>query len=311
MKHAVCCCLPRYNRNTPARPFLKWAGGKSQILPELRAGYPAALGDGIRKYAEPFVGGGAVLFDVLNRYELDEVYASDINRELIHTYQCIRDRADELIKLLGCLEAQYLRADPGTRKKLYYAKRELFNEFKLCGSTDTEIAALFIFLNRTCFNGLYRVNSKGEFNVPQGSYKNPAICIPDNLRAVSEKLQKVRIVCADYTQSSCFIDKYTFAYFDPPYRPLSVTASFTSYAQHGFDDDAQAKLARFIDRMSERGAYVVASNSDPKNSDESDNFFDALYAKHIVQRISASRAINSVGNNRGRVSELLIANYIP
>jgi DNA adenine methylase len=276
----------RINRNL--KPFVKWAGGKAQILDEIRAKYPTGLGTTITKYAEPFVGGGAVLFDLLSRYELREVYISDVNRELIHTYKTIRDKASDLVGALSELENSYLPADEKMRKSMYYANRDRFNALKTAHDTSVELAALFIFLNRTCFNGLYRVNAKGGYNVPQGSYKNPKICDSDNLRAVSEVLQGVTIVCGDYKLSREFIDERTFAYFDPPYRPLTATASFTAYAQDGFGDEQQIELARFIDEMSERGAWVVASNSDPKNADESDNFFDALYSRHTIQRISAS-----------------------
>jgi DNA adenine methylase len=289
------------------KPFVKWAGGKSQILADIRAKYPQGLGGGIRKYAEPFVGGGAVLFDVLKSYSLDGVYISDVNRELIHAYITIRDNAEKLIEALAELEMQYLSAAGGARKEMYYVKRDRFNALKLANDTSVELAALFIFINRTCFNGLYRVNSRGEYNVPQGSYKNPTICDAGNLRALAAVLQGVTIVWGDYKQSADFIDGDTFAYFDPPYRPLTATASFTAYAQNGFGDAQQIELAQFIDKMGERGAWIVASNSDPKNADESDDFFDELYAKHIVERICASRAINSVGAERGRVSELLIA----
>ncbi|MDR1686179.1 MAG: DNA adenine methylase [Desulfovibrio sp.] len=292
----------------PAKPFLKWAGGKSQILSEIRAKYPTGLGNTITKYAEPFVGAGAVLFDVLSSCILLDVYISDINRELIQTYICIRDEIDELLEKLKTLERRYLRADDNKRNYIYYKCRERFNFLKLSDSKSPELAALFIFLNRTCFNGLYRVNRKGEYNVPMGSYRNPTICDADNLRAVSHNLQGAIVVCADFKESRNFIDKNTFAYFDPPYRPLTVTSSFTSYSQDGFDDRAQADLARFIDSMSEKGAYIIASNSDPKNIDSADNFFDELYAKHKIHRISASRMINSVGDSRGKISELLIVN---
>lgn len=289
-----------------ARPFVKWAGGKGQILHEIRKKYPARLGGGINKYAEPFIGGGAVLFDVLNRYSLDEIYISDINQELIHTYISIRDCIDELIQELYGYEKEYLTAGADERKSIYYEKRERFNTLKMNRDNSPELAALFIFLNRTCFNGLYRVNAKGGFNVPQGGYKNPCICDEENLRSVSRKLNGVTIVCGHYKLASEFIDHNTFAYFDPPYRPLSATAKFTAYAQDGFDDTAQAELAMFIDEISERGAYVVASNSDPKNIDKHDDFFDKLYARHEIIRIEASRAINSNGAKRGKVSELLI-----
>ncbi|MDR3158936.1 MAG: Dam family site-specific DNA-(adenine-N6)-methyltransferase [Zoogloeaceae bacterium] len=289
-----------------ASPFVKWAGGKSRILAAIHARYPAELGARVHKYAEPFVGGGAVLFDVLNGYALEDVFISDINRELIHAYTTIRDDVEGLVTDLSALEAEYRAADDATRKAMYYARRERFNVLKAAGDMRMELAALFIFLNRTCFNGLYRVNSRGAYNVPQGRYKNPAICDAENLRAVSNVLQDVTIVCGDYRLSRGFIDERTFAYFDPPYRPLSATANFTAYAQSGFGDEEQIALARFIDAMSERGAWVVASNSDPKNADENDDFFDVLYARHAIARIDAARAINSIGNRRGCVRELLI-----
>jgi len=291
-----------------AKPFTKWAGGKSQILREIRAKYPVELGGRINKYAEPFIGGGAVLFDILNNYVMDEVYISDINQELIHTYITVRDRVDELIQILQDYENKYLSIDTDERKIMYYENRDKFNKLKLGRSKTSELAALFIFLNRTCFNGLYRVNAKGGFNVPQGRYKNPCICDEVNLRNVSEKLRGANIVCGDYKLASDFIDSRTFVYFDSPYRPLTATANFTSYSQNGFDDTAQAELAGFIDKISERGVYFVASNSDPKNVDEFDNFFDKLYSRHSIYRIEAGRAINSNGAKRGKVSELLITN---
>ena len=290
------------------KPFLKWAGGKSQILDNIRDRYPAGLGDTITKYAEPFVGGGAVLFDVISRYNMKNVYISDINHELIRTYTTIRDDITGLIVLLKELETRYLEANDEVRKEIYYASRERFNVLKSEGDESAEIAALFVFLNRTCFNGLYRVNSHGAFNVPQGSYKNPTICDEPNLRAVSEKLQNIKILCADYRESRNFIDSNTFVYFDPPYRPLTATASFTSYAEHVFGDKEQAELAAFIDELSQCGASIVASNSDPKNTNENDDFFDRLYARYEITRIYAVRAINSVGSSRGKISELLICN---
>ena len=291
-----------------AKPFVKWAGGKSQILKEIRQKYPAELGGRINKYAEPFIGGGAVLFDVLNHYALNEVYISDINQELIHTYVTIRDSVDELIQVLKGYEDEYLPADTDERKVIYYKNRDKFNKLKLDDDKSPELATLFIFLNRTCFNGLYRVNAKGNFNVPQGSYKNPCICDEVNLRAVSQRLQGATIVCGDYKLAAEFIDDKTFAYFDPPYRPLSATSNFTAYTQYDFDDASQAVLAEFIDKISEKGAHVVASNSDPKNVDLADDFFDKLYSQHKILRIEASRAINSNGAKRGKVSELLIVN---
>ena len=220
----------------------------------------------------------------------------------------VRDNVDSLIEILKVLEQEYLPAKADVRKNVYYIKRERFNTLKTLQDETPELAALFIFLNRTCFNGLYRVNAKGGYNVPQGSYNKPCICDEGNLRSASDKLKNVTIVCGNYDAVQDFIDERTFAYFDPPYRPLTTSSSFTSYAQDGFDDAAQASLARFIDEMSGRGAWVVASNSDPTNIDEGDDFFDRLYARHQISRIEANRAINSVGNGRGRIRELLIAN---
>lgn len=292
-----------------AKPFVKWAGGKSQILDDIRAKYPAGLGTTITKYAEPFVGGGAVLFDVLSRYTLDAVYISDINLELIATYTAIRDNTDTLISCLSEMQSDYWQADENTRKTYYYAKRDRFNELKAAQSDSVEIAALFIFLNRTCFNGLYRVNAKGGYNVPMGNYKKPSICDAENLQSVSACLQRVQIICSDYQSSRDFIDSNTFAYFDPPYRPLSATSSFTAYAQDGFGDTEQAQLARYIDELSDKGAFVIASNSDPKNTNADDDFFDSLYNKHTIVRVSANRMINSSASGRGKINELLITSY--
>jgi DNA adenine methylase len=271
--------------------------------------YPSGLGKTVIKYAEPFVGGGAVLFDILSNYNMEEVYISDINRELILTYKTIRDNISDLISCLKILENSYLPANDDKRKEIYYSNRVLFNNYKKRELNTPELAALFIFLNRTCFNGLYRVNSKGEFNVPQGSYKNPCICDEDNLKAVSKSLQNVKIVCDDYKSSRSFIDNNTFAYFDPPYRPLTVSSNFTSYTKDGFNDENQCELAEFIDQVSKRGASIIASNSDPKNVDNDDSFFDDLYSDYKIFRISASRAINSISSGRGKINELLIASY--
>jgi len=289
------------------KPFLKWAGGKSQILREIQKFYPAGLGTLITKYAEPFVGGGAVLFDIISGYKFREIYISDINRELIAAYMTIRDNADELIGTLRNIESQYLPADEDVRKEIYYANRDRFNVLKAIGDESIELAALFIFLNRTCFNGLYRVNSRGAFNVPQGRYKNPTLCDETNLLAISKALKNVNIVCGDYRLSREFIDDKTFAYFDPPYRPLNATSNFTAYSNDCFGDKEQELLARFVDEMRTRGATILASNSDPKNADSCDDFFDRLYSRHRITRINACRAINSVASSRGKIHELLIS----
>lgn len=302
----------RYNGNDEkkVKPFLKWAGGKGQLITEIEKYYPFSDGK-ITKYAEPFVGGGAVLFDILGKYELEEIYISDINAELINTYRIIRDDIDELISILKVMQSEFVPLDTERRKVYYLCKREQFNDLKVNGdeSINIEKAALMIFLNKTCFNGLFRVNKKGLFNVPMGSYKNPLICDELNLRAVSENLQKVTIVCRDYRKSADFIDNKTFVYFDPPYRPITDTASFTAYTENLFNDNEQIELAKFVDEMHRKGAKVVISNSDPKNSNTEDNFFDNIYSTHKIKRVEATRMINSKSEARGKIKELLISNF--
>ena len=255
----------RYNRTEEkaVKPFLKWAGGKGQLIKEIERYYPFENGK-ITKYAEPFVGGGAVLFDILSKYDLDEVYISDINAELINTYRIIRDDVDDLIKMLYDMQNDFIPLDTDNRKAYYIKKRERFNDLKVNGneSINIEKAALMIFLNKTCFNGLFRVNKKGLFNVPMGAYKNPMICDENNLRAVSGKLKKVTIVCGDYRKSADFIDKNTFVYFDPPYRPITDTANFTAYTENLFNDDAQIELAQFVDDMDKKGAKIIFKKED-------------------------------------------------
>ncbi|MBE6728276.1 MAG: DNA adenine methylase [Ruminococcaceae bacterium] len=293
-----------------AKPFLKWAGGKGQLLKEIERYYPFDSGS-ITKYAEPFVGGGAVLFDILSKYDLSEIYISDINDELINTYRIIRDDIDALIKLLYTMQNDFIPLDTDSRKIYYNEKRERFNDLKVNGNENINIekAALMIFLNKTCFNGLFRVNRKGLFNVPMGAYKNPMICDEKNLRAVSEKLQNVTIVCGDYRESADFIDENTFVYFDPPYRPITDTASFTAYTENLFNDEEQIELARFVDDMHKKGAKIVISNSDPKNSNTEDDFFDNIYSAHKIKRVEATRMINCQAQARGKIKELLISNF--
>lgn len=298
------------SNQTKVKPFLKWAGGKGQLLSEIEKYYPFESGE-ITKYAEPFVGGGAVLFDILSKYDLKAVYISDINAELINTYCIIRDDIDELINMLMVMQNEFVPMNTDDRKVYYLAKREHFNDLKVNGNENINIekAALMIFLNKTCFNGLFRVNKKGLFNVPMGSYKNPMICDEENLRAVSEKLQNVTIVCGDYRESADFIDDSTFVYFDPPYRPITDTASFTAYTENLFNDEKQIELSKFVDDMHKKGAKVVISNSDPKNSNIEDDFFDNIYSAHKIKRVEATRMINCNSEARGKIKELLISNF--
>lgn len=294
--------------STNAKPFLKWAGGKTQLLKDIYQYIDRA--SNIKKYAEPFVGGGALLFNMLSKYNLEHVYISDINPALINVYKQVRENVDLLIEELSKIEQAFLALDTEKRKFFYLDKRKKFNETNLNdNASKLKSAALFIFLNKTCFNGLYRVNRRGEFNVPIGSYKNPQICDEGNLKAVSKLLQKVEIVCGDYRKSFKFIDKNTFVYFDPPYRPLSGTSNFTSYTANSFNDEHQKELAEYFSKIDAKKAKILLSNSDPKNNNPHDMFFDKLYSKYNISRVLASRIINCDGKSRGQLTELLISNF--
>ncbi len=289
-----------------AHPFVKWAGGKTQLLPEIRKHYPHR----IKKYCEPFVGGGAVLFDVLQTFHPDEVLINDINPELINLYLKIQNNCSELIKILSFLQEEYQTIPKDERKSLYLSKRTRYNHLILDKNPENNLekAALFIYLNKTCFNGLYRVNAKGLFNVPFNNAANPPISDSDNLETCSKLLQGVQMHIGDYSYCKDFIDSKTFVYLDPPYRPLTESSSFTSYNESGFNDLKQIELGKFISEISNKGAKVLASNSDPKNTNKEDNFFDDLYSNFEIERISASRMINSNAKKRGAISELLISN---
>lgn len=289
-----------------ARPFVKWAGGKSQLLKEIRAKYP----DRIDKYCEPFVGGGAVLFDIIHTFHPKEVLINDINEELINTYIQIKTACENVITLLSKLQKIYRHSTPEENKRLFLEKRERYNSLTISGNKKEKLekAALFIFLNKTCFNGLYRVNSKGLFNVPFNKAKNPLLCDEENLRACSNALQNVCIKSGDYSQTKDFIDNKTFVYIDPPYRPLSATSAFTSYSKNHFTDKEQIELGSFIIEITNKGALIVASNSDPKNINKNDNFFDDLYSNFTIKRVFASRIINANAKKRHAINELLISN---
>ncbi len=296
------------NKTVTLKPFVKWVGGKSQLVEQIEKMLPTDGEKVLTKYAEPMVGGGALFFSILSKYDFEELYISDINAELINAYQAVKNDVNNLIAKLNEMQMLFLPMDENGRKYFYYTVRERFNSTTLTEETATEKAAQFIFLNKTCFNGLYRVNRKGQFNVPMGTYKNPTICDDENLRNIHEALQNVTIVCGDYSLSKLFIDKDTFVYLDPPYRPISETSAFTAYNSDAFDDEEQIRLSKFIDEINLSGAKIVLSNSDPKNVNEEDNFFDDLYKNYKINRVEASRAINSKGDKRGKINELLICN---
>ncbi|MEI7856886.1 MAG: DNA adenine methylase [Methanomicrobiales archaeon] len=299
-----------------ARPFLKWAGGKTQLLNEFEKRLPQELKDKtITKYAEPFIGGGAVFFWLNKQFSFNHAYICDVNEELILTYTVIRKSPGDLIALLGDLKSEYLLKDEKEREQYYYEIRDSFNrtlpeiDFSRYSADWVERAAQIIFLNRTCFNGLFRVNRKGEFNVPFGKYKKPDILNGDNLNEVATLLRSTEILTGDFTKVGEFVDDRTFVYFDPPYRPLNGTSSFTSYSKDGFSEKDQVRLLEFFREMDKKGAKCMLSNSDPKNENPNDTFFDDLFADYYIERVPARRRINCKGLGRGNINELIITNY--
>ncbi len=246
---------------------------------------------------------------MLNNFpNLQKAVINDINEDLIKTYRTIASRPKELISILQTLQNELhgLEGNDEEKKEYYYSKRELYNTRK---EEQSGQAALFIFLNRTCFNGLYRVNRKNEYNVPMGSYKRSTICDKENILAVSKVLQKVEILCGDYEETLNLADKSTLFYFDPPYKPLSETSSFNSYAKDEFNDGEQIRLRDFCHKLDVLNHSWILSNSDVKGKDLKDNFFDELYSNFYIQRVDARRSINANPEKRGSLKELLINNY--
>ena len=296
-----------------ARPFLKWAGGKTQLLPVLIESLPPRPKDGYN-YAEAFLGGGALFFELTNRGWIKTATLNDANPELILCYRTIRDSIAVVLKELRNIETAF-PDELELQSDFFYEARKEWNS-EICedvGSYPKKLVgrrvALTIFLNKTCYNGLFRVNSKGEFNTPFGKYKNPKICDEANLRSVSESLQNVELLCGDYSELNNKESTSEFIYFDPPYRPLTTSASFTAYNKSGFNDENQKELADFVENVSKKGTQILLSNSDPKVANPDDEFFDELYGGFHIKRILASRMINSKGDGRGKITEILVSNY--
>ena len=281
------------------KPFVKWAGGKGSLISQLTNFYPFELKDGIiNKYVEPFVGGGAVLIDILQKYNVKSAYAFDINIDLINCYNVIKTNVEDLIEALKEKEENYFKLETDNKQSYFYEIRKEYNSYRIDEQElNVKRASEFIFLNRTCFNGLYRVNKSGEFNVPFGKYKNPTICDAKNLRNLSKLFENVTFQYGDYKESNKYIDNNTFVYFDPPYRPLSVTSAFTYYTKEDFNDNNQ------------KNAKLMLSNSNPKNTNKDDNFFETIYDGFNINEVFAKRMINSNAKGRGAISELVITNY--
>lgn len=294
-------------KENKAKPFLKWAGGKTQLIKEISLKFPFKNHETFN-YVEPFVGSGALLFWVLNNFpNISKVVINDINEDLTTSYITIKKDVSKVISILEQFEYEYhsLSENIEEKKEYYYAKRLLFNKRI---SDNTLQTAIFIFLNRTCFNGLYRVNRKNEYNVPIGSYNKPMICDKDNLLSVNELIQKVEILSGDFEQTVDYINKDTIFYFDPPYKPLSQTSSFNSYAKDEFNDNEQIRLKKFCDKLNHLNCKWILSNSDMKGKNPNDNFFDDLYSEYQINRVMAKRSINANPDKRGQLAELLILN---
>jgi len=292
------------SNNNEAKPFVKWAGGKRGIIGtlETKGFIPKKFG----RYFEPMVGAGAVFFHIAEKYKPKKCIISDINSDLINTYKAIKRDVNELIKEVSKIKEEFYSS--GDRSEFYYKKRDEFNQLKKDKENHLIYqAALFLFLNKTCFNGLYRVNKKDEFNVPFGRYKNPKIFDEDNLRRISKLLQNTKILNLDFEEAIKDAEGGDFVYFDPPYVPLSKTSDFTSYTKMDFGLDDQKRLAKVVNNLAKKGCLVMESNS---SSDEIKDIFQEYNNLHIYT-IEAPRFISCKSDGRKPVEESVINNYEP
>jgi DNA adenine methylase len=289
-----------------ATPILKWAGGKSQLKSVIEARIPNKFQNKSFNYVEPFIGGGAMFFWLKNNYDIKNAIVNDINPDLINCYQVVQKDVESLIDCLNSFQNKYraLLSDADKKKEFYYSMREAFNSNS---GNSIEKAAQLIFLNRTCFNGLYRVNRSGKFNVPIGSYKNPKICDADNLRLAAKAFEDTVITNRDYADALQFANPETLFYLDPPYKPLNATSSFNSYSKGSFDDKEQIRLSEFCHDLTKKKCCWILSNSDVNTEENPDKFFDELYEGFDIRRVKASRLINSISSKRGELNELLIS----
>lgn len=295
-----------------AKPFIKWAGGKGNLIQQLEKLLPNDFDQQDKvTYIEPFVGGGAMLFHMLQQHKcIKKAVINDINSDLIRCYQLIANSPQFLIERLEEIEQNFYGVSPTARKETYYAYRDRYNSE---GVHPDERAALFIFLNHTCYNGLYRVNARGKFNVPFGRYKNPVICNRELIMKDHQLLSSVELIIrqpGDYKWIYRNLSRThrNFIYFDPPYRPLSGTSYFKEYSNSPFGDEQQIELKEFCDMVSNRGCQIMLSNSDSKiENDES--FFENLYEGYHFERVYASRFINAQSEKRVKLTEVVIRNY--
>ncbi len=294
---------------TGAKPFIKWVGGKGQLIGQLEGLLPGDIDRrGGITYIEPFIGGGAMLFHMLKTHKsITKAIINNINQDLTTCYKTVRDAPDQLLNALRDIQKEYYSLpNIEAKREMFFKKREQYNQK---AANDIENTTLFFFLNRTCFNGLYRVNKKGHFNVPFGRYENPTICDEQTILADSELLKRVEILCGDFTQTLASAAGNSFFYFDPPYRPLSATSNFNDYAKEAFNDDSQIRLKKFCDLINEAGHQFLLSNSDDMTEGKPLGFFDELYNEYLRERVLAARNVNSNGSGRGKIKEITIRNY--
>lgn len=291
------------------KPFLKWAGGKTSLIDEIQKRLPNYVYSQDFCLIEPFVGGGAVSLWALSQLPyLKKLIINDYNTDLINVYQVIKNNPNELIEYILNLQNDYNKLnDLESKKPYFYHKRDVFN---LRSGSNVEQAGLFIFLNKSAFNGLYRVNKNNHFNVPIGSYKNPKFIDEENILTISKKLQNTQILTGDFELVLSYLpnDLPCVFYFDPPYRPISDTASFTAYSDNDFDDNEQKRLANFCKKIDKLGHHFLLSNSDPKNQNLNDNFFDELYQGFKIERIQANRTISANSSSRKKINEIIVTN---
>ena len=290
--------------NNEVKPFVKWAGGKRGIIETLeKKGF---IPKKFNRYFEPMIGAGAVFFYIVKNYNPKKCIISDINSDLINTYKAIKKDFDELIEELSKIKDDFYNSK--NKSDFYYTKRDEFNKLKKDKENHLIYqSALFLFLNKTCFNGLYRVNKKDEFNVPFGKYKNPKIYDEDNLRKISKLLQNTKILNQDFEKAVKDAKKGDFVYFDPPYVPLSKTSDFTSYTKMDFGLEDQKRLAKVVNKLAKKGCYVMESNS---SSDEIKTIFEG-YENLNIYTIKAPRYISCKSDSRKPVKESVINNYKP
>jgi len=274
------------------RPFVKWAGGKRQLVEELKHSAPP----GYKRFIEPFIGGGALFFALKPK----NAYISDINEELINIYQVVRDDVEALINGLKTHEQRYLK---GNAQEYFYTVRNADRQAEYAGWNKTEKAARLIFLNKTCFNGLFRMNSRKQFNTPFGFYANPAIVDEPNLRSCSKVLEKTEIAAAGFEHVVEISRKGDFVYLDPPYAPLSATASFTAYNGEEFSLNMQKKLRDVCNQLDGKGVRWMLSNS------HTDFVLDLYKDRYHIRKVEAARAINCKAERRGKVPEVIVTNY--